>query len=70
MGFAWYRDGSLMLIEEYESDVLIKGSYYKKGDTDTISSIENGQGFATLYDSEGKFLKKISYLKGRPIDER
>ncbi len=29
--FAWYKNGDLMLVEEYENDLLVKGSYYKKG---------------------------------------
>lgn len=31
MAFAWYKNGDLMLLEEYENDLLLKGSYYKKG---------------------------------------
>jgi antitoxin component YwqK of YwqJK toxin-antitoxin module len=67
--FAWYKNGDIMLVEEYEQDILITGSYYKKGDKRPISKIERGKGTATLYDSEGHFLKKISYDKGLPLLE-
>jgi antitoxin component YwqK of YwqJK toxin-antitoxin module len=64
--FAWYKSGDLMLIEEYENDQLIKGSYYKKGDKKPISKIESGKGIATLYTPEGVFSKKVTYERGRP----
>lgn len=64
---AWYKNGSLMLIEEYENDVLISGSYYKKGDKKPVSKIVNKKGTATLYDPDGHFLRKIPYEKGLPV---
>jgi len=66
LGFAWYKSGALMLSEEYENDLLVKGSYYKNGDKNAVSRIEEGKGTATLYTPEGLFLRKISYDKGRP----
>jgi len=66
LSFAWYKSGALMLSEEYENDLLIKGSYYKKGDKNAVSHIEEGKGTATLHTPEGLFLKKISYDKGLP----
>ncbi|MDE3055167.1 MAG: hypothetical protein KGI80_00500 [Verrucomicrobiota bacterium] len=65
---AWYRNGSLMLVEEYEEGKLLKGAYYKKNQKEPISTIVNGNGLATLYDDEGGFLRKVSYGKGKPID--
>lgn len=65
--FAWYKNGDLMLMEEYESDLLIKGSYYKKGDKKAVSKIDAGKGVASLYNSDGIFLKKVTYEKGKPI---
>lgn len=64
--FAWYQDGSRMLIEEYENDLLIQGRYYKKGDNEPVSRVKEGDGLATLYDAKGNFLKKIPYRKGLP----
>lgn len=64
--FAWYKSGDLMLIEEYEYDRLVKGSYYKKGDKAAVSKIDSGKGTATLYSSDGILLRKISYDKGLP----
>ncbi|MDR2539925.1 MAG: hypothetical protein LBC45_04980 [Chlamydiales bacterium] len=63
---AWYENGDVMLIEEYDRDVLISGSYFKPKDNTPISQIEQGKGTATLYTSNGIFLKKISYEKGKP----
>lgn len=68
MATAWYKDGSLMLIEEYDHDHLLKGEYYKKGDRDPISEIKGGNGIATIYDGEGHFIRRINYYNGRPQD--
>lgn len=69
LSFAYYQTGDLMLMEEYDADKLIKGSYYKQGETTPISVIENGEGVATLYNPEGHFVRKINYEKGKPILE-
>lgn len=66
---AWYKDGSLMLIEEYENDQLYKGSYMKKGESRPVSTVENGEGIATIHDGDGFFLRRAIYDKGRPINE-
>lgn len=65
---AWYQNGSLMFIEEYENQSLWQGSYYKKNQHQAISNITNGNGTAYLYDKDGIFLKKITYVKGKPVD--
>ncbi len=65
---AWYRNGSLMLVEEYEAGKIIRGAYYKKGQNDPTSTILNGNGAAYLYDEDGVFLKKITYIKGKAIE--
>lgn len=65
--FSWFKNGDLMLIEEYENELLIKGSYYKPGDKQAVSKIDSGKGTATLYTSEGLFLRKVSYEKGKPV---
>jgi antitoxin component YwqK of YwqJK toxin-antitoxin module len=69
LSFAWFAEGDLMLMEEYEDDLLMKGSYYKKFENKPTSTIEHGAGVATLFDKEGKFLKKITYEKGLPQKE-
>jgi antitoxin component YwqK of YwqJK toxin-antitoxin module len=66
---AWYRNGDIMLIEDYENELLIKGSYYKRGERNPVSSVDSGNGLATIYDQNGIFLKKISYEKGKPLLE-
>ena len=58
---AYYNTGEPMLMEEYENDKLIKGSYFKKGEKHPVSTIENGAGVATLYTPEGQLLKKVNY---------
>jgi antitoxin component YwqK of YwqJK toxin-antitoxin module len=67
--YAWYKEGDLMLVEEYENDQLVKGSYFKKWEKNPISKIENGKGIATLFDKEGKLLKKVAYEKSLPQNE-
>ncbi|NGX37852.1 MAG: hypothetical protein K1000chlam2_01015, partial [Chlamydiae bacterium] len=67
LSFAYYRGGDLMLMEEYENDKLCKGSYFKKGEHLPTSTIENGEGTATLYHAEGHFLNKVPYEKGKPV---
>ncbi|HNA62060.1 MAG TPA: hypothetical protein PKW79_03180 [Rhabdochlamydiaceae bacterium] len=69
LSFAWFKEGDLMFMEEYENDQLIKGSYFKKWEKNPISKIENGKGVATLFDQDGKFLKKITYDKGLPQND-
>jgi hypothetical protein len=60
-----------MLMEEYDNDILVKGSYLKKGDKQPVSKVENGKGIATIYDSRGHFQKKITYEKGIPhLDDK
>ncbi len=65
---AWYREGSLMIYEEYEEDKLLSGQYYKMQKKEPVSSIVHGNGLATLYDEGGSFLRKIPYFKGKPVD--
>ena len=64
--FAWYENGSVMFVEEYENDLLVKGSYYQKNQKGPISTIYKAKGIATLFDSKGRFIKKISYINGKP----
>ncbi len=65
--FAWYRSGDLMLVEKYEDGVLQEGSYYAPNSSSAISQIIDGSGIATLYDSSGRFLRKVPYEGGQPL---
>ncbi|PIS01899.1 MAG: hypothetical protein COT85_08145 [Chlamydiae bacterium CG10_big_fil_rev_8_21_14_0_10_42_34] len=65
---AWYRDGSFMLLEEYEEEKLLNGQYFKAGKPEPVSTIINGNGLATIYDETGAFLRKVSYVRGKPFD--
>ncbi len=67
MSFAWYRDGSIMLNEEYDNDKLTSGTYFKRGEKHPVSKIDTGDGVATLYDPHGKFLKRVNYERGKPL---
>ncbi len=63
---AWYSDGSLMLIEEYDRDKIVKGEYFKCNEKIPVSQIKAGNGVATLFDADGNFLRKVEYYNGRP----
>ncbi len=65
---AWYRSGSLMLVEEYDNDILVKGEYYRIGEKAPTSQIERGKGIATLFNPEGNFFRKVAYQDGRPLE--
>jgi antitoxin component YwqK of YwqJK toxin-antitoxin module len=65
---AWYRNGALMLVEEYECDKLLKGEYYRMGEKIPLSQIEKGKGIATLFNPEGNFSRKVYYQEGKPIE--
>lgn len=64
---AWYSDESIMLIEEYDCDKLVKGEYFAMGERIPTSEIYMGRGLATLYDARGNFLRKVLYNNGRPL---
>ena len=63
---AWYADGSVMLVEEYNDDKLVRGRYHRPGDTEPHSLVDNGQGTATLFDEAGGNTETIVYLEGHP----
>jgi antitoxin component YwqK of YwqJK toxin-antitoxin module len=64
----WFRDGSLMLMEEYENGKLVKGDYYRRGETNPVSRIDQGKGIATLFDGDGHLLRRINYRSGIPVE--
>lgn len=63
---AWYRDGNLMMLEEYDQGLLVRGDYYRKKEKQPVSQVSDGKGTATLFDSEGNFIRKINYNHGKP----
>lgn len=63
----WYVDGSVMLIEEYDHNKLVRGEYFKQGEAEPISVVRTGQGTATLFDAQGNFLRKVEYNNGKPF---
>ncbi|MBS0634334.1 MAG: toxin-antitoxin system YwqK family antitoxin [Verrucomicrobia bacterium] len=64
---AWYSDGKIMLIEEYEKDRLVRGDYLKPGSNKPVSQVINGKGVATFYESDGTFRTRITYHDGKPV---
>ncbi len=66
---AWYEDMSVMLIESYDHDKLVKGEYFMRGEKIPISEVMNGKGTATLFDSVGNLLHRITYNNGKPVLE-
>jgi antitoxin component YwqK of YwqJK toxin-antitoxin module len=65
---AWYQDGSLMLVEEYVSDELVKGEYYPMGSSLPISRVAKGSGVATIFDEAGALVRRVVYVEGEPDD--
>jgi len=63
---AWYKDGSVMLIEEYDQDKLVKGEYYQQRNSSPISQVIDGKGVATFYSNNGEFIRKVNYRLGWP----
>lgn len=68
LALSWYRDGSLMLVEEYENDRLIKGEYYRRGEGIPAAEVIDGDGVAHLYDADGNFLRKVHYCQSKPFE--
>lgn len=63
---AWYRDGNMMLIEEYNTDKLVRGDYFKKEERIPVSQVVDGKGVVTIFDADGHFVQKIAYVNGKP----
>ena len=63
---AWYRDGNLMMIEEYNNEKLVRGDYLKKGEKVPVSQVIEGKGTVSIFDAERYFVQKIVYVNGKP----
>jgi antitoxin component YwqK of YwqJK toxin-antitoxin module len=63
---AWYRDGNLMMIEEYDNDKLVRGDYFRKGEKTPVTQVISSKGTVTIFDAEGHFVQKINYENGKP----
>lgn len=63
----YYPDGSLMLLETYSQDRLLEGKYFKKGDREAFSCVEDGTGCTTLFDEWGGIYKQVYYEKGKVV---
>lgn len=66
MLLAWYKNGNLMIVEEYEDDKLVTGKYFKPSEETPVSRVVAGAGIATIYNADGKFIRKIEYDEGSP----
>ncbi len=69
ISFAYYKTGELMMMEEYEHDELVQGSYFKKNIKVPVSVVAKGSGLVTLFDPDGYLLNRIIYFKGQPVAE-
>lgn len=65
---AWYRNGGVMLMEEYDHDKLVKGEYFKRGERRSESRVVDGTGTAILYDAEGNLTQKVHYYHSHILD--
>lgn len=63
---AWYRDGNLMMIEQYIEGKLDRGDYFKKDEKIPVSQVQDGKGLVITFDADGHFVQKIPYLNGKP----
>lgn len=63
---AWYRDGNLMMIEEYDNGKLMRGDYFRKGEKSPVTQVAEGKGTVTIFDADGHFIQKIPYENGKP----
>jgi len=64
---AWYKNSSIMMLEEYDHDKIVKGEYFAPGEKLPVSSISNGRGMATIYDNHGNLIRKVFYNNGKPV---
>lgn len=64
---AWYPNGNLMLIEEYDHDKLVNGEYFPPGETLPITQVKSGKGTASIFDPKGHMVRKIDYYNSHPI---
>lgn len=63
---AWYRNGSVMLIEDYDRGKLVKGEYFGLGQSLPVSRVSRGNGIATLHQGDGRLIRAISIQDGEP----
>ncbi|WP_420808685.1 toxin-antitoxin system YwqK family antitoxin [Chlamydia serpentis] len=63
----YYPEGQIMVTEEYDNDLLIKGEYFRPGDRHPYSKVERGCGTAVFFSSSGTVTKKIPYQDGKPL---
>jgi antitoxin component YwqK of YwqJK toxin-antitoxin module len=63
---AWYRNGAVMLLEEYDRGKLLKGEYFGMGQTLPVSRVNQGQGVATLHHADGRLIRAVSIQDGEP----
>jgi len=63
---AWYKTGQIMMIEEYEKDLLMRGEYFAPGESLPTTRIDKGDGVAMIHNQEGHLLQKVTYQNGKP----
>lgn len=58
---AYYENATLMMMEKYQKGKLIDGKYYRINEESCTSSIENGDGLASIFNKDGEFLRTLEY---------
>ncbi len=64
----WYKNGKLMMLEHYEKDALQSGEYYQPDSPIPVSRVVGGNGVASLFDEEGRLIRKVIYRHGKPSE--
>jgi len=64
---AWYPNGQIMLIEQYDQDKLMRGEYYSLGCQHPISAVIDGVGTVSLFGADGAPERSFKVIHGEPI---
>ncbi len=62
----WYRNGQIMMVEQYKEGRLQSGEYYALGSLTPQARVAQGRGDALVFDGEGKLQRRVTYIDGLP----
>ncbi len=63
---SWYRNGRVMMLEDYDRGRLIRGEYFEMGSSSPVSRVDAGFGTATIFRPDGRPFRVISIQDGQP----
>lgn len=66
---AWYPNGQIMMIEQYEQDKLLRGEYYSLGCQYPVSTVIDGVGTVSLFAADGTPERSFKVVDGEPIPQ-